>query len=398
MIMSTDLTIDAPQSESARRTNAGRLRRVLYILALNPAGKFPTVAEYALLLARLFREDGSLFLPVYLPPLDTDFAHRHAEEGVAVAELDLRTFRLVSLRQLLRLIRDNRIEVVHWNFYDPLFNGYLWALTVLAPRLEHFYTDHISRPPGGSVEGRGAHLKWILKWPLSLRYRKTLCISEYVKSELQKQHWPNLRVLYNFVNTERFYPDPERRCEVRRLVGVGEEFVALTVAYLIKEKGVDVAVRALALLHENVVLWVVGHGPERGNLEALVRELDLGRRVRFLGSPPTVVPFMQGADCFLCPSVWKEGAGAVNFEAMACGLPDIASRVGGIPEFVEDGRNGFLFTPGDHRELADRIRRLYDHEQLRRQMGEDARSIVVERYSTQSLLAEHLATYREVAT
>ncbi len=235
----------------------------------------------------------------------------------------------------------------------------------------------------------------MLKWPLSLRYRKTFCISEYVRGELQRQHWPNLQVLYNFINTERFCPDPEptaTRCA--RSMGVGEEFVALTVAYLIKDKGVDVAVRALAELPENVVLWVVGHGPERGNLEALAQDLSLGRRVRFLGSPRNVVPFMQAADCFVCPSVWKEGAGAVNFEAMACGLPDIASRIGGIPEFVEDGRNGFLFTPGDHRELAERIRRLYDDPELRHRMGQEARSIVVERFSTQSLLAEHLGVYR----
>jgi len=146
------------------------------------------------------------------------------------------------------------------------------------------------------------------------------------------------------------------------------------------------------------VLWVVGDGPDRENLEALAHDLDLGRRVRFLGSHRNIVPFMQAADCFVCPSVWKEGAGNANFEAMACGLPDIASRIGGLPEFVEDGRNGFLFTPGDHRELAERIRRLRDEPGLRHRMGQEARSIVIGQYSTQSLLAEHLEVYRQAAT
>jgi spore coat protein SA len=117
------------------------------------------------------------------------------------------------------------------------------------------------------------------------------------------------------------------------------------------------------------------------------------RRVRFLGSPPTVVPFMQAADCFVCPSIWQEGAGAVNAEAMACGLPDIASRIGGIPEFVEDGRNGFLFAPGDHLALAERIRRLSDDRELCHRMGQEARSSVIERYSAQNLLADHLSAY-----
>ena len=395
--MSTELTLQASRSSDPDRTAAGRLKRVLYVLDLNPAGKFPSLSEQAIVLAREFRERGSLFLPVYLPPLDPDFANRHAEQGVAVEGLDLRRFRPATLRRLLRLVRDNRIEVVHWNFYHPLFNGYLWALTVLAPRVGHYYTDHISRPAGDPVESRGANLKWVLKWPLSLRYQKTLCISEYVKGELQKQHWPNLQILYNFINTERFHPDPDARRAVRESLGAGEEFVALTVAYLIPDKGVDVAVRALADLPEDVVLWIVGDGPQRGNLEALANDLNLGQRVRFLGPHHNVVPFMQAADCFLCPSIWKEGAGNVNFEAMACGLPDIASRVGGIPEFVADERNGFLFTVGDDQELAERIRRLYDDPEQRHRMGQEARSIVIKCYSTQNLLAQHLDVYRAAA-
>ncbi len=395
--MPIDSSLEHDRSQSKRDAGAGRLKRVLYVLDLNPVGKFPSLAEQALELACEFRDRGSLFLPVYVGPLDPHFENTHAQKGVSVEGLDLRTFRLAGLRRLLRLIRENRIEVVHWNFYHPLVNGYLWALTFLAPRIDHFYTDHISRPPEGPVEGSGASLKWVLKWPLSLRYTKTLCISEYVKGELEKQHWPNLRILYNFINTERFLPDPDQRREVRRSLGVGVEFVALAVAYLIKDKGIDVAIRALAELPENVVLWVVGDGPERGSLEALAHELNLGQRVRFLGSHHNVVPFMQAADCFVCPSVWKEGAGNVNIEAMACGLPDLASRVGGIPEFVEDGRNGFLFAPGDHRELAERIRQVADDPGLRHRMGQQARSIVIERYSTQSLLAEHLGLYLQKA-
>jgi glycosyltransferase involved in cell wall biosynthesis len=389
--------LDVSTPSSLREPETGRLKRVLYIAELNTVGRFPSLAEQALVLARQFREHGSLFLPVYLPPRDADFANRHAEQEVAVEELDLRSFRWATLQRLLHLVRENRIEIVHWNFYNPLVNGYVWALTVLAPRVEHYYTDHISRSAGGPSEGGKANLKWLVKWPLSLRYRKTLCISEYVRGELEKQHWPRLRVVYNFINTDRFHPDVERRGEVRRSLGLGDEFVAVTVAYLIKDKGVDVAVNAMAELPEDVVLWIVGDGPERGNLEVLSRDLGLGHRVRFLGAHRDIVPFLQAADCFVCPSIWKEGAGNANFEAMACGLPDIASRIGGIPEFVEDGRNGFLFTPGDHRELAGRIHRLYDDPELRHRLGQDARSIVIDRYSTRSLLAEHLEVYREAA-
>src|SRR5262245_31162215 len=144
-IMPTDSTLEPPRLDSARRTQPGRLRHVLYVQELNPSGRFPSLAEQALALAREFRDRSSLFLPAYLPTLDSDFVKRHVEAGVSVEELDLRTFHPATLRRLLRLIREYRIEIIHWNFYNPLINSYLWALSLLAPRLEHYYTDHISR-------------------------------------------------------------------------------------------------------------------------------------------------------------------------------------------------------------------------------------------------------------
>ena len=86
----------------------------------------------------------------------------------------------------------------------------------------------------------------------------------------------------------------------------------------------------------------------------------------------------------------------VNIEALACGLPVVASRIGGIPELIADGRTGFLFAPGDPQELADRIQRLTSDEPLRRRMGQEARSDAVERFSTQSQIGLYLALYRAV--
>jgi len=355
-----------------------------------------------LTLARSFRERGSLFLPVFLRPLDSESASQYAQEGVGAEALDLSSFRLGMLRNLLRLIRQHRIEIVHWNFYHPVFNGYLWALKVLKPGVEHYFTDHISRPAAGSGRGSRGRLKSRLKMVLASRYRKILCVSDFVLGQVRESAGSQAVRLRHFINTDRFRPDPSVRRQVRQAQGVGEEFVAVTVAHLIKEKGIDVAVKALTQLPEGIVLWVVGEGPERGDLEATAEKLGLGSRVRFLGPQRNVEPLIQAADCALCPSVWAEAAGLVNLEALACGLPVVASRIGGIPEFVEDGRTGFLFTPGDHRELAERIHQLCDDPELRLRMGKEARCEAILRHSTQSLLPEHLGLYlreaREAAT
>jgi glycosyltransferase involved in cell wall biosynthesis len=369
------------------------LKRVLFVLQLSLGDKFSSLAEQTFTLARAFRDRGGLFLPVYLPPLDPASRGAYVQEGLTIEALDLASFRRATLHRLVRLIRDNRIEVVHWNFYHPLTNPYPWALSLLLPRLEHYYTDHVSRRVSDSRASRGAWLKRNVKWLLAQRYRKTLCISNFLCERLGPASWPRLRLLHYFINTERFRPDPETRSRIRRALGTGEEFVALVVAHLIPEKGVDVALRAMVDLPEPASLWVVGDGPERANLQALAGELDIERRVRFLGSHRDVAPFMQAADCLICPSIWEEGAGLVNLEGMACGLPDVASRIGGIPEFVKEGCNGFLCTSGDPLDLAVKVRRLIEDAEERRRMGAAARARILDRYSTDRLLDEHIQIY-----
>ncbi len=95
--------------------------------------------------------------------------------------------------------------------------------------------------------------------------------------------------------------------------------------------------------------------------------------MQFLGPRRHVEAFMQASDCLICPSVWAEAVGLVNLEAMASGLPVIASRIGGIPEYVEDGRTGFLFAPGDHRELVGCLNRLLSDQPGRQAMSQNAR-------------------------
>jgi glycosyltransferase involved in cell wall biosynthesis len=392
-IMPTDSIVEDPRSTAQRRTEVGRLKRVLFVLRLDPAGKFGSIEEQALTLARSFRDRGSLFLPVFLRPLDSESARQYAQEGLGFEALDLSQFRLGALRHLIGLIRRHRIEVVHWNFYHLLFNGYLWALTTLKPGGEHYFTDHISRPATGPGPDSRGRLKSRLKRILAARYRKILCVSDYVLARVREAAGPQAERIPHFINTDRFRPDPSVRRAVRQALGVREEFVALVVAYLIKDKGIDVAIRALSELPQDVVLWVVGEGPEQGNLQALARDLSLGHRVQFLGPRRHVEPLMQAADCALCPSVWAEAAGLVNLEALGCGLPVVASRVGGIPEIIEDGRTGFLFTPGDPRGLADRISRLLGDEQTRQRMSQQARSVALERFSTQSQIDEYLNLY-----
>jgi glycosyltransferase involved in cell wall biosynthesis len=292
----------------------------------------------------------------------------------------------------LQLIRQHSIELIDWNFYSPV-NPYMLALTVLAPRLRHYYTDHSSRPSNGN--GASTGVKRMLKKALLKRYQRVLCISDFLVQYLERQEiWSNLSRCKFFINTERFRPDTAVRSSVREQMNAGERFVLLTVANLNPGKGVEVAVRALAEVSEQAVLWVVGDGQESERLRALADELGLSARVQFLGRKEDVGPYMKAADCFVCPSVEAEAMGFVNLEALATQLPVVASATGGIPEFVEDGRTGFLFAPGDHHQLAAKINLLMRDREGYRRMALNARSRAVERFSIESRLPDYLELYR----
>jgi glycosyltransferase involved in cell wall biosynthesis len=365
------------------------------VAALDATRKFGSLEEQIFLLAEQFRAHSACLRALLLPGRDcSEVIWKLRQSALEVETLDLRPFRVATLARLLAIVRQHAIEVIHWNFYHPINNPYLWALKVLTPGIRHFYTDHISRQAVDLVQRRGIHRasrRLLLKV-----YERMFAVSDYVCANTV---WalgplPNLGRCTHFVNTARFAPDPESRRQVRAEQAATDQFILLIVAALIPDKGVDVALRAVAQLPETVVLWLVGSGRECESLSQLAARLGLADRVRFLGLQQDVSPFMKAADVLVCPSLWGEAAGLVNIEAMACGLPVVASQVGGIPEIVADGVTGYLFPPGNHDTLAELIRSLHENPQRRAAMGARARSTALERYSPERLLPDYLAWYQ----
>jgi glycosyltransferase involved in cell wall biosynthesis len=122
--------------------------------------------------------------------------------------------------------------------------------------------------------------------------------------------------------------------------------VLLAIARLTDQKGIDVAIRALADLPGDTVLVVLGDGPERAALQRLAQELGLERRVFLLGRVPDVGAWLGRASVLVHPARW-EGFGLAVLEAMLAGLPVVATKVSALPELVVDGETGLLVPPGD---------------------------------------------------
>jgi glycosyltransferase involved in cell wall biosynthesis len=202
--------------------------------------------------------------------------------------------------------------------------------------------------------------------------RFVACASQYLRSQAYRavspDCWERIFVSRCGIDLGAFRPPGEGA----RAAGDGRLHI-LCVGRLSPEKGHRGLLEAFAALLEGGVdaqLCLLGEGPERAALEARCRELALGERVSLPGSADEegVRRALHAADVFALPSL-MEGLPVVLMEAMACGVPVVAPRLCGIPELVEDGRSGLLYTPGAWDELAAALGRLAGCPELRRALA-----------------------------
>ncbi len=144
-----------------------------------------------------------------------------------------------------------------------------------------------------------------------------------------------------------------------------------------------------------VRLLLVGDGPERPKIEAYCRYNDLCDTVTFIGGAEVIEDLLAGADLFLLPSE-TESFGLAALEALGCEVPVIATRVGGLPEVVDDGRTGYLLPVGDVEGLAEAASRLLTDEPLRQSFGREGRRLALERFAEDKIVARYREVYRRV--
>jgi glycosyltransferase involved in cell wall biosynthesis len=174
----------------------------------------------------------------------------------------------------------------------------------------------------------------------------------------------------------------------------------LTVAGLIKRKGIDDILKALALLADSheFSFVVVGEGPEQRRLEELSERLAIRGRTRFDGqvSRADIPKWFAASDIFVLASIW-EASGNVLLEAMASGRPVICTDSGGPPEYIEDGVTGFVVPVGSPEAIAAKLGLLLKDPELRSVLGQNGRKHARERFSYGRMIGEIREVYEEVA-
>ncbi len=203
----------------------------------------------------------------------------------------------------------------------------------------------------------------------------------------------DIRVIYNFVNTEIYRPMEERD----RTNDTSGEKRLMHISNFRPVKRVTDCVRILAeVIKETPAhLFMVGDGPDRPDAHRLARELGVERQVTFLGKQDHVERLFPKMHALLMPSEMESfGLGAL--EAMACGVPPITTRVGGLPELVTDGVDGFLEPVGDIAAQSRRAIELLTNEPLHRKMAEAARRTAVERFASSTIIPQYEKYYEEI--
>lgn len=206
-----------------------------------------------------------------------------------------------------------------------------------------------------------------------------------------------LHVIKNGIDLSRFGPDPTARRDIRTELGIPRDaFVVGTVGRLFSEKGHAYLIRSLApVLGDAMHLIIVGDGPERQNLASQVAQLARPSAVHLTGNRRDVPRLLAALDAFALTSV-REGLPLVIPEAMAAGLPVVATAVGGIPQVVDDTETGFLCEYGDEVALREHLCALDRDRQLAGKCGALGRERALARFSSRRMVDEYQALYRTV--
>jgi sugar transferase (PEP-CTERM/EpsH1 system associated) len=327
---------------------------------------------------------------------DADFVRSSiSEEKMYVAgSSDLKLqFPLFRLARILRQFRPHIVHTRNWGAIEAVLAAKLTGVPVVI-HSEHGY--EVDMFAGLLMRRR------IFRRAAYAMTDAVFAVTRELRDFHARQAWvrpEHMGVIYNGVDTQRFAPCREARIAMRKELSLPEKsFVVGAVGRLVPIKDHRTLLKAAALLSGSgidVRVLVVGSGPERERLQSQATGA-LEARVYFAGDSNRVPELLNAMDVFVLPSL-GEGMSNTLLEAMASGLPVLATSVGGNLEIIEDNVNGSLFTPGDAQWLADRLNLMARDPALIHQLGTAARNRAIESFSLSRMLESYRNFYLDLA-
>ncbi len=295
---------------------------------------------------------------------------------------------LALASRMAEVADDYGLDVLHVHYAIPHSISALLAKQIMAPRLR---LPFITTLHGTDITLVGMDRSYFPITKFSIEQSNGITsISEDLRRHTMEVFGVqnDIRVIYNFVNCDLYKPSAERSVSVKRLIHISN---------FRPVKRVLDCIRILAEVRKEVAaeLYMVGDGPDRGPAERLARELGVDRYTTFLGKQNHVERLIPLAHVLLLPSE-MESFGLAALEAMACGVPPVATRVGGVPELITDGVDGFLEPAGDIKAQANRAIQLLSDDGLHARVAEAARKTATGRFCSDLIIPQYEKYYEEV--
>lgn len=299
-------------------------------------------------------------------------------------------------RRLASVIRERRIEVIHAHQYTAFFYAALAKLQ-LWPCPKLILTEHGRHYPDAVAPLRRALNRIVLD-----RFADAInaCSHFSGRALCEVDGFPGHRieVIENGIDVSRYENDSDKET-LRRKLGLDPEhrfIVHVARHHPVKDQATLIRGFAeVAREYPDVDLVMVGDGPLRSDLEKLANQLDVAKRVRFVGIRSDVPDWLRAADIFALTSL-SEAASLTLLEAMAAGLPVVVTDVGGNPEIVRQDVEGVLFPRSDAERCADCFRQLLDDPDYAETLGRSGRDRVWERYRLEQTIAAYHRLYRKL--
>jgi L-malate glycosyltransferase len=320
-----------------------------------------------------------------------------ADEGFAVLDLKRRPGLDLSVaRRIRQAVVDHRIDLLHAHQYTPFFYAALSRRLSASPPI--LFTEHGRHYPDQRKIKRVLANRLLLK-----SSDRITAVGHFVKRALIDNEGiaqSRIEVIHNGIDPADFPPaDPDSRARARATLGIGENCpLVMQVARFHSVKDHDTAVRAFALVTEkisNARLCLIGDGEQRQALEAMSAELAIHDHVLFTGVRADVTDLLPAADLFVLSSL-SEGISVTLLEAMAVGLPIVATEVGGNPEVVEHDVTGLLSPRSDFRALAENLTALLQDSARRKAFGDAGRARLLERFTQERMHRGYINLYAKL--
>lgn len=298
----------------------------------------------------------------------------------------------VFLFKLLRLIRREKIDLIHSHEFMMTVYG---SVAARIARIPHVGTIH------GKVYYPNKQRRVQMLRMAAKLCSRLIAVSDDLNNfltTLLNVRSGKIETLYNGIDLEK-YRSASSREKSRERLGLHDKSIVLgTVGSLFEVKGLPYLLEATVILKDkypHLSLLIAGEGNREDSLKTLADQLNLGDTVRFLGFRDDIPDILQAVDIYVCSSI-SEGLSLSILEAMALSKPIVATNVGGNPELIVDGDNGFLVPAKDSARLAGAIADLIDSPEKELQFGTRSRDIVEKRFSLLRMVHDYEKLYEQV--